>query len=278
MSYSPLDTGPANGRQCGGGGVAAPDCDATDPFDMFRDDLERKLVDLEGSLGGYRRVVFESDTAVNGSELKRARKQFKRHAKASQAVLRDLESAVAAVCADRHAFPHISDAELISRERSVADARARIDAAAEGGAGGAECAEKVAADARALVARRADPGARTRMAADTLRSSGGFENGVGDDLQLRATAQLRLQDDTLDELSGMADRVGELAGGIREEVDGQNRMLDGLADDLDSAEELMGTVLGKVGALLQTRNKCQIGTILGLFLVIVVLLILVLNT
>jgi syntaxin 6 len=69
-----------------------------------------------------------------------------------------------------------------------------------------------------------------------------------------------------------------MAGTIHEEIETQNKMLTELEDDLVDAEEQLGIVMGKLGKLLKTKNRCQIGLILILSLVVLVLFFLVLYT
>ena len=55
----------------------------------------------------------------------------------------------------------------------------------------------------------------------------------------------------------------------------QNKMLDGLGEDLDDAEEKLGVVMGKLGKLLKTKDGCQLWTIVSLAIVLIVLTALV---
>lgn len=55
-------------------------------------------------------------------------------------------------------------------------------------------------------------------------------------------------------------------------------MLNNLEEDLSDVEEQLGVVMGKLGKLLKTKNKCQLGLILILSLIVLVLFFLVLYT
>lgn len=48
--------------------------------------------------------------------------------------------------------------------------------------------------------------------------------------------------------------------------------------DLVDAEEQLGVVMGKLAKLMKTKNKCQLGTILCLFAIVVILFLLVVYT
>jgi syntaxin 6 len=80
------------------------------------------------------------------------------------------------------------------------------------------------------------------------------------------------QDETLDELGEAVVRVGEMAEGISEEIQQQNRMLDELDDDLANVEEELGMVMGKLAKFLKTKDPWQLRTIFMLILIIVVML------
>ena len=89
---------------------------------------------------------------------------------------------------------------------------------------------------------------------------------------------MQQQDDTLDELDAAVTRVGYMADNIHEEVESQNKMMSEMQNDLEAAEEELGLVMGKLGDFLQTKDKWQLCTILGLFGVAVLLLLLVVYT
>jgi syntaxin 6 len=55
-------------------------------------------------------------------------------------------------------------------------------------------------------------------------------------------------------------------------------MLDELQDDLQNAEEQLGLVMGKLAKMLKTKNKCHLGTIVILSIIVIVLFFLVIYT
>ena len=86
------------------------------------------------------------------------------------------------------------------------------------------------------------------------------------------------QDETLENFDMAVTRVGYMAETIHEEIDQQNKMLTDLDDDLADAEEQLGVVMGKLAKLLKTKNKCQIGLIIILSLIVLLLFFLVVYT
>lgn len=96
--------------------------------------------------------------------------------------------------------------------------------------------------------------------------------------QARASVLMRQQDETLDELNVAVTRVGAMAGNIHEEIGAQNKMLDEMDEDLVNAEEQLGIVMGKLGKLLKTKDKCQLGLIMCLTATVIFLFLLVIYT
>jgi t-SNARE complex subunit (syntaxin) len=144
-----------------------------------------------------------------------------------------------------------------------------------------EVKDKLLSDEKAKTARRK---ALTNNSSKINKST---RQTLTDDLHLQEEGEasrsetmlmMQQQDDTLDGLSSAVTRVSHMAGTIHEEIETQNKMLTELEDDLVDAEEQLGTVMGKLGKLLKTKNRCQIGLILILSLVVLVLFFLVLYT
>jgi syntaxin 6 len=136
--------------------------------------------------------------------------------------------------------------------------------------------DKLGADFKAKSLRRGYNGNTT--------NGGSSQNGFNDqanefmaNAQSRASLMLMQQDEALEDLDMAVVRVGHMAENIHEEIGQQNKMLDEMDADLADAEEQLGVVMGKLAKLLKTKNKCHLGTILCL-LVVIVLFLLVLYT
>lgn len=208
---------------------------------------------------------------MNVHELKDAKKQLKRHVKNAESVLGDVHATVELVEKDRDKFSRIDSAELYERKAFVNTSQDRLQKAKEELNSEAVRA-KVLADERSKALRRADG----MMGAET--------EGQRENTEFIATSQattsvlMRQQDETLDELDAAVTRVGHMAGNIHEEIGTQNKMLDEMDEDLANAEEQLGMVMGKLGKLLKTKDKCQLGFILCLTATVIVLFLLVLYT
>jgi syntaxin 6 len=202
--------------------------------------------------------------------VKDAKKQLKRHIKNAEATLSDLSMTVDLVESERDRFGHIDDGELYDRRTFVQTARERIQKCKRE-MSSETVKSKTMADERALAARRVgDMGARTQAEQETTEFV----------IDTRAQAQMMMnqQDEALDDLDVAVNRVGVMAGEIHEEIGHQNKMLTELDEDLADAEEKLGMVMGKLAKLLKTKNKCQLGTILILCLIVLILFFLVIYT
>lgn len=241
-----------------------------DPYYVFKDDLLRKLGAIDDCLASYKRVVMSTDTAVNTYEVKEMKKQLKRHIKHAESTLKDLETTIRLVERQRQKFSNINDAELYERQSFVSSSQTRISSAKQS-MNSEEFKDKIADDERRLAVRRAGGGQNNSNQTEREKENTAFLVDQSTQSQL----MLRQQDETLDDLDDAVVRVSNMADGIHEELQNQNKMLDDLDDDLHNLEEQLGFVMGKLGKFLKTKNKCQLGTILLLCLIVIVLFFLV---
>lgn len=263
----------ANGDETNNGTGGGNNDAATDPFYVFQEDLDRKIAVIDESLAEYLRVVHHTDTAVNAQELKDAKKQLKRSIKNAESTLKDVHMAVQLIENDRERFSHIDDTELYERRTLVQTSRDRMIRAKDDIQSKAVKA-KLLADERAKALRRAATSDNLGARTDAERDNTDFIV----DSQARASLLMQHQEDTLDELDVAVSRVGVMAESIHEEIGHQNKMLGEMEEDLADAEEQLGLVMGKLAKFLKTKDKWQLGTIVGLFLTMIVLLFLVMYT
>ena len=241
-----------------------------DPFHVFREDLIRKMNDADRSLDRYLRLIFDTDTAVNTHEIKDAKKQCKRCFRGAESALKDLQRTVRLVENSRGLpqFRHIDDDELMSRQNFIAKHSNQLSVL-KNRLHAQDVKDKVTKDERALAVRRlGNLGTRNNHEQKNT-------NFIIDQ-RTQSQVMMRQQDDTLDDLGEAVIRVGNISSTINEELGDQNKMLKALDEDLTDAEEKLGFVMGKLAKLLKTTNKCQLGTILTLSLIVVILFFLVL--
>lgn len=82
---------------------------------------------------------------------------------------------------------------------------------------------------------------------------------------------IRDQDVQLDHLGRAVDRLGQIGRDVNQELKEQNIMLDGLDKDMNDASDRMDTVMGQMQKLLNSKDGCQIWTIVILALILVIL-------
>lgn len=198
---------------------------------------------------------------------------------------------------DPEKFPHISKDELYQRQSLIQTSHDRL-ARAKQESQTESVKAKLLADERAKLIRRAAGGGNhsNGMSSNSNNGSSQPQNGNHQshngllgarndselansdyviDSQARTTLLMQHQDETLDELGEAVIRVGDMAVAIHDEIGQQNKMLTEMEEDLATAEEELGMVMGKLAKLLRTKDKWQLGTILTLFLIMIVLLFLV---
>lgn len=252
-----------------------------DPFYMFRGDLVKKLLLVEGQLERYVEIVQTTDTATNTHEIKETKKLLKRHMKAAESTLSDLETTIRVVERNRSKFPHISDVEITNRRGFVSDSQARIQKCRDDMQSN-ELKDKLLRDEQAKTARRRalsnNSNGNNKVTRQSPHDDDLYLQEEGDSSRSETRLMMKEQDTTLDGLATAVTRVSHMAGTIHEEIETQNKMLTDLEDDLVDAEEQLGAVMGKLGKLLKTRNRCQIGLILVLSLIVLILFFLVLYT
>jgi len=207
---------------------------------------------------------------VNTHEYKDAKKQLKRHIKNAESTLKDVRMTVQAVEGDREKFSHIDDAQLFDRQSLVSTSRERIGKAKEEMSSEA-VKLKLLEDERKKAIRRSGDGLLGARNDDQRRNTSFVL-----EYQAQTSLLMEQQDETLDELGEAVVRVGEMAEGISEEIQQQNRMLDELDEDLTNVEEELGMVMGKLAKFLKTKDRWQLRTICALSVVIVVMVFILL--
>lgn len=110
---------------------------------------------------------------------------------------------------------------------------------------------------------------------DTKPAPTPFSEDHGEDVQME---MLRQQDEQLEHLALDVKRIGKMGEGIREELEDQTRLLDELDEDFSNTRTNMAAVHTKVRAFIQETGRGQLCTIVGLYMLFLVLLFLLLTT
>ena len=190
--------------------------------------------------------------------------------KNAESALKDVQTTVHAVEMQREKFD-ITNGQLYDRKSLVQTSHERLTRAKQDMCS-SQVKSKLLDDERKKAMRRA---AAASLDADEETKE---QSAFVVDSAARTSLLLQQQDETLEELDEAVVRVGNMATSIHQELGQQNKMLDDMDDDLRDAEEKLGVVMGKLGKLLKTKDKCQLGTILALTVTVIVLFFLVLYT
>ena len=83
------------------------------------------------------------------------------------------------------------------------------------------------------------------------------------------------QDNQLESLGKSVDRLGNIGKDINQELKEQDKMLDNLDKDMEDASSNMASVQEALGKLLNTKDGCQIWTIVVLALILIALVAMV---
>lgn len=253
-------------------GEAFDDENASDPYFVFRSDLQHQLEVMDEHLAEYLRIVHETDTATNAMEYKDSKRRLKRQLKIVESTLRDVHKTVQAVENDRDKFAHIDDSQLFDRKSLVETSRSRIQHA-KNEMNSEKVKKKMLVDEKHKAIRRSGDG--------LLGAKNDLERQNTDfilDSQAQSSLLMQEQDETLDELGNAVSRVGEMAEQINEEIGQQNKMLEQLDEDMANAEEELGLVMGKMAKFLGTKDRWQLRIIFTLMLIVVILFFLVAYT
>jgi hypothetical protein len=89
--------------------------------------------------------------------------------------------------------------------------------------------------------------------------------------QQQTQRMIEQQDASLDSLGVAVDRLGKIGKDIHEEVQEQNVLLDALGNEVDDAGNKMNVVTASLAKLLQTKDGCQIWTIVILTFILILL-------
>lgn len=243
---------------------------AQDPFYAVKDELSLKLDSIRARLQVFKRLVKTTDTATD-VEFKDCKRALGKEIKSADKQLKDLTLTVELVQNDRQQFAHIDDYELSQRTEYVSQAKKSLHEA-KSYYTSEEVKRKMMEDERKQIASK--PNSSLGATSSEAMENTHFIH----DQQAQARMIMNQQDEDLEELGQAVDRVNDMAVGINQELKTQNRMLTDLEADIDEAAEKMNFVMGKLAKLLKTKDTCQIWTVIGLALVVVLLIFLLVYT
>lgn len=241
---------------------------ASDPFYVAKDEVQTGVKKVKAAHSEWKDLLERTNTAKS---RRFADLQSEIHTELSQLEfdLNDMDATIAIVEQNPEKFPGVTEGgELQSRKAFLTNTRSTI-AEIRDSLKSKKTLAKVEADKRELL-NVADQEKRRKIEQQNERFLG----------EERETQQqiMRQQDQNLTELSRCAERLNATAHVINNELQDHQRMLQELDEDIDKETEKLNFVMKRIGKLLKTSDSKQLMLIVVLFLLMVFLLFLVINT
>jgi hypothetical protein len=245
-----------------------------DPYYVAKEEVDVALKKVQDMVAEWKRLFREENTA-------RSRRFQEVHAEISGELvnldydLKDITATISMVeeHRDNPKFNYVSDAEISSRKEFVRASLATVREIQDNVAGRAAQA-KIEADKRQLLGTS---GSRGSGQATDRRVEQDNDNFLAQQRQDQHRI-MQQQDDTLTQISASAVRLGEAARTINMELQDQQQMLEDLDKDVDRETEKLNFVMKRMGRLLQTGDSKQLCLIIGLFVLMIVLIFLIINS
>mmetsp|Transcript_17562 Transcript_17562/g.45230 ORF Transcript_17562/g.45230 Transcript_17562/m.45230 type:complete len:149 (-) Transcript_17562:81-527(-) len=141
--------------------------------------------------------------------------------------------------------------------------------------GGQTARSKIEADKRSLLTGQGGSrGVGTPQSSQASRDNNAFLERE----QAQQQLIMQRQDETLDQIAASAQRLQGAANAVNQELKEQAEMLKELDEDMEKQTEKLNFVMKRMGRLLKTSNNKELCLIIGLFLLMLVLIFLVINT
>lgn len=244
-----------------------------DPFYTIRDEVRSQADQVKVRHERFQDLVRSVDTSSN-VEFKDLRKGLVKDIRSVDKKVKGLKDAVDMVDKNRSKFPHIKDAELISRKRFVDDTISLL--------------ADIKSSMESPSVRRKLEDDENRARRESLEGASAALNGSGaiekendrfiKDQHQQAKTIIKEQDIQLGHLDSAVDRLHQIGKDVKQELDDQNRMLTALDSDLDAAGNKMNVVQASLSKLLNTKDSCQIYLIVVLTLIFIMLVALAIWT
>lgn len=234
----------------------------SDPYYVARDEVQSSLRKLKDNHTEWKDMLRRENTAKS-RVFQGLHTNLMVEVKKIGKDVEDIEDTIRMVEENRKIFP-IDDAEVRSRKDFVQASKARL---AEIRETFQRAQTKIDADKRELLTRED----RERQSRVTNENEA-FLHGQ----KQQQETMIAHQDEQLTELSKCAERLGNTATVINQELADHQRMLQELDEDIDKETEKLGFVMKRVGRLLKTNDRgqlCLIAVLAGLFILLLFLVI-----
>eukprot|EP01036_Dinobryon_divergens_P029206 gene29206-38274_t len=235
---------------------------ASDPFYDVRETVKSQIDRVQNRYDKLLAMVKAPDSSADFKEL---RKGLVKELRAADKELKELRKAVETIDKNRQKFPHIKDGELKSRKQFVEDAQKVVNEV------------KAGIESQAVRRKLEEEENKTKRGTydettNAMQASINEENSkfIKNQTQ-QMTEMTKIQDENLDQLGQAVDRLGETGRAIRTELREQDELLNHLDGEIGTATEKMNVVQATLSKLLNTKDGCQIWTIVILGLILILL-------
>lgn len=247
---------------------------AKDPYYVARDEVQLVIQKVQSMHDEWRRLLHSENTAksVRFQEL---HSEIAGELHQLDFDLQDITETIRMVEDNRAKFK-FDDAEVASRREFVKASRGAVKDIKDS-ITSRQALGKIEVDKRQALGAAGSHGASVGRDERQGRAARDGQQFLERQRQEQGQIIAR-QDQDLSLLSQSAQRLGETARAINAELQDHKRMLEALDEDMDRETEKLNFVMKRMGRLLKTSDNKQLCLITGLFLLLVVLIFLVINT
>jgi len=249
-----------------GGTGAIPD---KDPFYVVKERVQGTMTQLSLDFDQWKDALAKTNTHKN-PKFKQLTNAIKGSMRSLVPDLKDLEETVGIVLKNREKFKDITDAELTTRKKFIAETRAfvqEVNAAFTS----QKTRAKIDRDQSEALTKSDLPA--TREDREARRETSDFIEGKRADRQVLEEKQ----DIVLDDMHAALERLGAMSEDIKKNLDESNRELGGLEQDIGDAKSAMDRAIKKMEKLLGTSDTPRLCCIFILFVTAVALFMVLVN-
>mmetsp|Transcript_27647 Transcript_27647/g.66916 ORF Transcript_27647/g.66916 Transcript_27647/m.66916 type:complete len:241 (-) Transcript_27647:66-788(-) len=225
-----------------------------DPYYQAQDEIQENVRRLSAMYEDWK-IIFNKENTAKSRRFQDLHSELLGDLRMIGQDVQDIEQSVDAVKQMRDRFPTINDAELHDREAFVRRVKQSIN----------EIREKVTSKETQAKLERHKQEASSDQDAVRRRRIENENEAFLRNTQSQQQQLVRQQDEQLNELSVVAERLGQTASIINVELEDQQRMLSELDRDMDREAEKLNFVMKRMGKLLQTNDHKQLCLIAILF-------------
>ncbi|KAK8796963.1 hypothetical protein WA538_000188 [Blastocystis sp. DL] len=235
---------------------------SADPYYAIRDGIESTLSKISNKYEAWRRILETGDTARDEKFSTLNRTLPKDIDKLTRDV-KGVEKTVILVEQNPSKYSHIDARELKARRLFINNTFNELKKMQDY-MKSPRVLQKIEADQRKMLAAR-------KATSSTMAARDYANNSMIKNNQAMQSEYMKKQDQSLSILADGVDRLDDMAKGIGDEINQQDALLTNLDTDVSEAQNRLEQARGKMQKLLKTNNKCELWTIIILFVAAVIL-------